>query len=318
MSATQPAAEAEKNPLIGIVMKVCSVTLFVAMGTFIKLADGASIGQIVFFRSAFAMVPIFLYLAATAHLRTAFQTDNLRGHVKRGVVGSTAMALGFFGLTQLPLPDAIAIGYAMPLMTVVFGALLLGETVRMYRWSAVLVGLVGVIIISWPKLSVLTTPEGLSSGQALGALGSLSAAIIAAYVMIIVRRLVKTERTPTIVLYFSLNSAIMGLFMALLGWPAMELMTIVWLVGSGIVGGIAQILLTESYRYAETSVIAPFEYTSIITGIAVGYFVFADVPSGQTLLGAAIVVSAGIFIIFREHRLGLERAGSRRAVPPQG
>lgn len=308
----------ESNPLRGILLKVSSVSLFVAMSTSIKLAEGASIAQIVFFRSAFAMVPIFVFLAWTHELRTAFQTSQPMLHLRRGLLGAAAMACGFYGLTHLPLPEAIAIGYAMPLMTVVFSILFLGETVRIYRWSAVLVGMVGVMIISWPKLSLLTEPGALSGGVALGALGSLTAATISAYVVTFLRRMVQTERAPTIVLYFSLSCTLMGLMMAPFGWPSLDAGQYAWLIASGIAGGIGQIMLTSAYRYAGTSTIAPFEYVSIIFGILIGIFVFSDLPSLQTIAGSVIVVGAGIFIIFREHQLGLERKGARKAMTPQG
>ena len=89
-------------------------------------------------------------------------------------------------------------------------------------------------------------------------------------------------------------------------------------MAAGFCGGVAQILLTQSYRYADKSTIAPFEYTSIILGLIIGYFLFDDVPTGVMLIGTAIVVGAGIFIIFREHQLGLERRGARKHVTPQG
>lgn len=308
----------EDRALTGIGLKVASVAIFVLMGMCIKLASHAATGQIVFYRSFFAMFPVLAYLAVTRNLGDAFRTSSLPGHIWRGLVGVSAMGLGFFALTRLPLPDAIAFGYAAPLLTVVFGAVFLGETVRLYRWTAVAIGVVGVAVISWPKLSILGAHQGMSAGEAQGALAALAGAALAAVAMMLVRRLVHTERTPTIVLYFSLISSVIGLLTWPFGWPVLSWTEAGWLIGAGVCGGVAQILLTQSYRYAETQVIAPFEYVSIIFGTAIGFAVFGEVPTLYTLIGASIVIAAGIFIIYREHRLGLERRGARRAMTPQG
>jgi len=143
------------NPLRGIMFKVTSVVIFVMMQTCIKSA-GPDIpaGQITFYRSAFALVPIMAYLAFQGELRGAFHTNSLTGHVKRGFLGILSMVFGFYGLVHLPMPDAIAIGYSSPLLAVVFAAIFLKETVRIYRWTAVMIGMVGVVIISWPKLTM--------------------------------------------------------------------------------------------------------------------------------------------------------------------
>ncbi len=307
------------NPMKGIALKVLSVLVFVCMATFIKAA-GTEIatGQITFYRSAFAMVPILAYLAFKGHLRTAFQTNDIIGHLTRGFIGILAMSFGFYGLVHLPLPEAIAIGYAMPLLAVVFAALFLKETVRLYRWSAVLVGLLGVMIITWPRLTVLGDGGAANAAAALGALSVLLSAALGAIAMVLVRKLVQKERTHTIVLYFSLSASCFSLLTLPFGWEPLPWSTFMLLMAAGFCGGIAQILLTQSYRYADMSTIAPFEYTSILLGMAIGYVLFDEVPTGVMLIGTSIVVGAGIFIIFREHRLGLERKGARKHVTPQG
>ncbi len=311
-------AFADPDPLRGILLKVLSVTVFVAMQTAIKLA-GAGIppGQISFHRSAFAIVPIVIYLAWRGELRDAVQTDNPLGHVKRGFLGVCAMGAGFYGLVHLPLPDAIAIGYAMPLIAVVFAAIFLKETVRLYRWTAVFVGLVGVLIISLPKLT-LFADEGLGSEAAIGAVAVLISATLGAAAMLQVRQLVREEKTATIVLFFSVTAALLSAITWFFGWADLSWRALGLLALAGFFGGLGQILLTESYRYADVSTIAPFEYISIILGSIAAYMLFSDVPTLTTILGAAIVVGAGIFIIFREHKLGLERRAARKASTPQG
>jgi hypothetical protein len=128
----------QSRPFLGIGMKVGSVVAFMGMATAIKYAGQIPAGQIVFFRSFFAILPICIYLLAVGELRGAWRTSRPLGHVMRGLVGVSAMSLGFYGLTRLPLPDSTALGYARPLVTVILGALLLGEVVRRYRWGAVI------------------------------------------------------------------------------------------------------------------------------------------------------------------------------------
>ncbi len=304
------------NPLKGIVCKIASVTIFVIMQTCIKLAGGSiPAGQITFYRSAFALFPIFSYLYWIGQLQTGFKTQNIFGHVKRGLIGISAMASGFYGLVNLPMPDAIAIGYAMPLVAVVFAAVFLGEIVRLYRWSAVVIGLLGVIIISWPKLTTLRE-GGMASSEAMGALAVLASAALGAGAMLQVRQLVQSEKTPTIVLYFSIIATLVSLVSLPFGWSDLSASQIGLLACAGICGGVAQILLTESYRHADISTIAPFEYTSILFGSAIGYALFDDLPSINTWIGTMIVAGSGIFIIFREHQLGLERKAARKVSAP--
>jgi len=306
----RPALE---NPMKGIVCKVGSVVIFLAMQTFIKLA-GSDIppGQVTFCRSFFALFPIMAYLAYHGQLRSAFHTTNPIGHLKRGTLGIISMGLGFYGLLHLPLPEAIALGYAMPLVAVIFAAVFLGEAVRIYRWSAVLFGMVGVAIISWPKLT-LFSEGGVQAEQAIGAISVLLASVLGGMAMIQVRRLVEEEKTATIVLYFSITATVFSLLTVPFGWQLLAPEPQLFLIAAGFCGGVAQILLTESYRHADVSTVAPFEYTSIVIGAVIAYFIFGDVPSGHTLVGTVIVVAAGIFIIYREHKLELERRAARQA-----
>ena len=130
------------------------------MSTSIKLAGDMPAGEIVFFRSFFAVFPVLALFAWRGELRTALSTKHPFSHIARGIVGVGAMSLGFFALTRLPLPEAITLNYAQPLLVVVFSALFLGEAIRVYRWSAVVVGLIGVVIVSWPKLTLFTAGAG--------------------------------------------------------------------------------------------------------------------------------------------------------------
>lgn len=313
---SRPAVTRHNNPMAGIGLKVISVATFLCMSSLLKATPGFPPGEMVFFRSFFGIVPIIVFLAYQGDLIDGFKTDRPMGHFWRGIFAVGGMGLGFVALTKLPLPEAIAIGYAMPILIVVFGALYLKETVRLYRWSAVAVGLVGIAIIVWPRLTVFSSPSGQINELAVGALASLASCVFGAFATMHVRKLVQTERSATIVLYFSITCSIAGLLTLPFGWVTPSWEQAAALIGAGIAGGIGQILLTEAYRYADVSVVAPFEYTSLILSIVVGYVVFKDVPTVNMLIGGVIVVGAGLFIIWREHALGLERRRAREVTPP--
>lgn len=226
------------------------------------------------------------------------------------------MGLGFFALTRLPLPETTAISYAAPLLIVVFSALLLKERVYVFRWTVVLVGLAGVLVILWPRLTVLSNGGAISNEETIGALASFGAAVFSAFAMMQVRHLVQTERTETIATYFFITASVLSLMTLPFGWvwPTPEQAAL--LVGAGIAGGVGQLLLTSCYRYADMSVIAPFEYTSLLLTIIIGLVIFSEVPTPAMLIGAAIIVASGVAVILREHYLGLDRARSREASTP--
>jgi drug/metabolite transporter (DMT)-like permease len=305
------------RPLAAIILKVSSIAVFVGMQAFIKLAGIVPAGQIVFYRSFFAMVPILILLAWTGEIRTAFHTSRPGRHVVRGMVGVSSMALGFFALTRLPLPEAIMLNYAQPLLVVVISALVLGERVRTFRWTAVGIGFLGVLIISWPKLTLFASDEGMGSAEALGVVAALASAAISAVALLQVRSLVATDKSATVVIWFSLTASVAGLLTMPFGWAPLTGWQVFFLVMAGICGGIAQVLMTEAYRYASVATVAPFEYSSILFGLVVGYLLFADIPTTHSIVGGAIVVGSGLMIIWREQRLGLERGKARKVTPPQ-
>jgi drug/metabolite transporter (DMT)-like permease len=306
---------APRGALTGIAFKVASVIIFLGMSSLLKAAPHIPAGELVFFRSFFALIPVLGYLAWRCELSTGLQTAHFASHMGRGLIGTTSMMLGFYALTQLPLPEAVAINYATPLVIVVLSALFFHEKIRVYRWGAVLVGFVGVLIIMSPRLTIFSGGVADTPGTTLGALAALLSCFFAAVAMLLVRKLVATERSATVVLYFSLNSSLIGLLTLPFGWVMPTPVEFAFLVGAGLCGGVAQILLTESYRHAEMSVVAPFEYASLIFSVAIGYFIFADPPTLTMLVGGVIVVGSGLFIIWREHRLGLDSRRGERTTP---
>jgi drug/metabolite transporter (DMT)-like permease len=306
------------RPLHGISLKIASVLVFISMAAMIK-ATAAHVppGEAVFFRSLFAIPVIVVWLAFRRELATGLRTANPMGHVWRGLVGTTAMGLGFMGLGLLPLPEVTAIGYAAPLLTVIFAAMFLGEDVRAFRIATVVLGLAGVMIVLSPRLTALSDGT-VGATEALGAMVVLGGAVFAALAQVFVRKLVDTEATATIVFWFSITATCLSLVTLPFGWVVPAPREAALLVGAGLLGGLGQILLTSSYRHADASVVAPFEYVSMLFALLFGYVFFAEVPTLTMLMGAALVVTAGILIIWRERRLGLERARQRKSMTPQG
>ena len=304
------------NPLRGIALKLASVVVFVVMSSLIKSASQTvPPGEAVFFRSAFAVPVILIWLAAGQGLRGGLRTVNALGHFWRGLMGVSAMGMGFAGLGLLPLPEVTALGYAAPLLTVVFAAMFLGEKVRAFRILAVGLGMAGVLVVLSPRLTALSE-GGVGATEALGAMVVLTGAVFAALAQVFVRKLVAEETTSSIVFWFSVNSAMLSLVSLPYGWVMPDLWTGAKLVLAGLLGGVGQVLLTSSYKHADTSVVAPFDYASMLLAVAVGYFVFDEVPTGMVLAGSALIVAAGILIIWRERQLGLERARARQSLTP--
>ena len=306
------------NPLRGIAFKLGSVVVFMTMSSLIKAAsDAVPPGEAVFFRSFFAIPVIVVWLIATRSLKAGLATANPLGHFWRGLMGTAAMGFGFAGLGLLPLPEVTAIGYAAPLLTVVFAAMFLGEEVRIFRIATVAMGLVGVLIILSPRLSGVSD-GAIDNGEAFGAMLVLTGAVFSALAQVFVRKLVTAEKVTAIVFYFSLTATGISLITLPFGWVLPDARTAATLIAAGLLGGVGQVLLTSSYRYAHASVVAPFEYASMVLALLVGYFIFDEAPTLVVLAGAAIVVSAGILIIWRERQLGLERARQRQSMTPQG
>ena len=304
------------RPLHGIALKVASVLIFIVMSALIKTtAQHVPPGQAVFFRSFFAIPVIVAWLVMRRELGQGLHTANPLGHFWRGLMGTLAMGMGFAGLAYLPLPEVTALGYASPLLVVIFASMFLGENVRMFRIASVALGLTGVMIVLAPRLTVVSG-DAASTREAFGAMVVLGGALFAALAQVTVRKLVMTERTPVIVFYFSLTATVLSLATLPFGWVMPTLTEGLTLTLAGLLGGVGQILLTSSYREADASLVAPFDYASMLFALLIGYFVFDEVPTWTMLLGASIVIFAGILIIWRERKLGLERATARKAMTP--
>jgi drug/metabolite transporter (DMT)-like permease len=264
------------------------------------------------------LIPLVLWLMWRGDFPRALHTKWLGGHLVRSIAGVGSMALMFAAYGLLPLADVTAIGYAGPLLIVVFSALLLGERVGPSRWGAVMLGFVGVLVMLWEHLGGGADPQG-----AAGALCAFASAVLVSIAMIQTRRLTRTEDTGAIVFYFQTTTTLASLLMVLVAeaWPAtapfaaaVRSQAWIWptlaqwgpLVCLGLLGGVGQIFMTQSYRFADASIIACFDYSSMIWALAIGLVVFGERPNAIALVGAAIIICGGLLAIWAE------RGGKKR------
>jgi drug/metabolite transporter (DMT)-like permease len=294
------------NALKAISLKIASALIFAVMSALVRYLGAAyPVGQVVFFRSAFAIVPVVVIYAWRGELEAAIRMGRPFGHAGRGLTAIGGMFCNFSALARLPIVDATAISFAAPLITVALAALMLKERVRIYRWSAVIVGFVGVMVMLLPHLRGSTAAL---AGDAIGGVYGLAGAFFSALSIIQTRHLTKSETTSSIVFYFSLICTVAGLVTWPFGWNTPSGTELAALIGIGLCGGLAHIVLTESYRWAPASLVAPFDYTSMLWALVLGYLAFGEFPTALGFLGAGIIVGAGLFVIWREQRLRAERA----------
>jgi drug/metabolite transporter (DMT)-like permease len=297
------------NLFKAIGFKLISALLFAALSAIVRqLGDVVPVGQLVFFRSACAIPPVLLIYAYRRELAEAVYTSRPFGQLGRGALSVGGMYTNFSALARLPMADATAISFASPLITVALAAVILKEHVRFYRWTAVFVGFGGVIVMLIPHMDLNHYAAAAGATAAIGSLFALVSAFCNAGTVIQTRRLTQSETTSSIVFYFSLVTALAGAVTLPFAWHTPNLSQLGMLVAMGFFGGIGHIFLTESYRYAAASVVAPFDYSAMLWALLLGYWVFGELPSGLVYVGAIIVAGAGLFVIWRERQLGLKRA----------
>jgi drug/metabolite transporter (DMT)-like permease len=304
------------NVFLGIALQLGATFLFTLMGGLVRaLGDRIPIGEQIFARSFLALIPLMIMLAWRREITSALKMKSPAWHFTRALTGIAAMILMFLGLARLPLAESTAISFIAPLFSVALAAIFLGEVVRVWRWSAVAVGFVGVLVMLSPYLGT----TAVTSSAAIGAIMTLVGAFFVAAAMTQVRAMTSTETTASLVFSFQIFATVVGLVMLPWTWVWPSPGDALALLGIGVFGGIAQILLTESYRHAPASVVAPFSYTAMIWAVVLGYLMFRELPGTIVLVGAAIVVAAGLFVIFRERALGINRQKEREAqTPPAG
>lgn len=301
MSSARP----RQDRLLGIALRVGATTCFGFMAAMIKLGydAGVSTPELIFYRFAFGLPPLLVWIAWDRNSRV-WRTERPLAHLWRASAGLGTMVLAFTALSYLPLAEATTIGFAAPLFAVILSALILKEKVGRHRWSAVALGFAGVLIV--------TQPQGIDL-PAAGLLFATLSALGVAVTTITIRQIGKTEATQTIVLWFSLISiATAGALMPFYA-AAHDGRSWLILIALGGFGGVAQLLLTASLRYAPVSVIVPFDYSQLLWAVLLGWLIFATQPPATTWAGAAVIIASGLYTLYREHKLGRQKS---REAPP--
>ena len=299
MATTTTASRPEQDRLLGIGLRIGATTCFAFMAAMIKLgfAAGVSTPELAFYRFAFGLPPLLAWILWTRNY-TAWRTERPMAHVSRAAIGLTTMVLAFSSLAYLPLAESTTIGFAAPLFAVALSAMILKEKVGRHRWSAVALGLVGVLVVMRP---------GGTHVPQIGLVLAILAALGVGFVTITIRQIGRTEGTQTIVLWFTLLSMLaLSAFLPFYarahdGWTWMILLAL------GMFGGFGQLFLTSSLRYAPVSVVVPFDYTQLLWAVLLGWFLFASQPPATTWAGAAVIIASGLYTVYREHKLGREK-----------
>jgi drug/metabolite transporter (DMT)-like permease len=242
----------------------------------------------------FASIPFVLAAVAVRGRWGRLRPGNIRLHLVRGVLAIVMLAGFIFALARLSMSDAYSLFMCAPLLVTALSVPLLGEKVRAPQWIAIAVGLAGALVMLRP------TGAGFASA---GGFAALVAAVAYALAVLTVRRLARTDSTESMVLTFTVLLAFGAGVLALPGWVSVEWARDGWLIaGLGLTGAIGQHFVTEAFRHAPASTIAPFEYTAMVWAIAIDFAVWQVLPGALTLVGSAIVIGAGVYLIRRERQ----------------
>lgn len=297
MHAPPPAPPDRR--LAGIGLRLVAVFFLALMFSMAKLANarGVSLIENIYYRQAFAL-PLVVGWVMLGPGLASVRTQRPGAHVIRAVVGMAAMTVNFLSYMLLPLAEATTLGFAVPIFATILAALFLGERTRWHRWSAVIVGFAGVLIVVQPGGSVIPP---------LGAAVGIAAAIGVACTSLLIRQLGRTEGAATTVFWFTVISTVPMTLALPLFWQDHDATTWGILGLVGLSGGAAQLALTGALRLAPISVVLPMDYSNLIWATLFGWLLFDQLPVESTWLGAPIIIASGLYIIWREHRLQRER-----------
>ena len=277
-----------KNQL-GFLYMFLSVCAFSVMDLIVKWSDSYPLGQVIFFRGFFGLV-LYYFVIPKERLKDFYFTKRPMLHLSRCFFGLMALLSIFTALRNLPLATVVSISFAAPIFTTIFSIFFLSEKVGYFRWLAVFVGFVGIIIISEPGLSSLNVYYIFPVIFVLGM----------SYVAISIRQLSSTEPVWLISLYFSAAITLAGLFTIPYGWLMPNLIDLILLSLIGIFGGVANLWLSQSYKFSEVSLVTPLKYLALVFAIIFGYFIWDEIPTIKTLVGATLVITSSVIIFRRE------------------
>jgi drug/metabolite transporter (DMT)-like permease len=299
---------AEQRPLAGIALRLVTALLLAVMFALVKLAStrGVNVVESLFYRQC-GSAACAVGLVAAGPGFASLRTRRVWAHVGRMALGLSAMALNFLAFILLPLAEATTIGFSVPIFSVVLAALVLGEPTGRWRWGAVAAGFAGVLLIVQP---------GTGDVPVLGASVALAAALLTASVTIVIRRLGATERAATTVFWFAVSSLVpLGILMLHFA-RSHDAVTWIVLGGLAFAGGLAQLTLTGALRLAPVALVMPMDYTSLVWAVLLGAWMFGELPTPWTWVGAPIIIASGLVIVWREHRLHRRAALSAATAAP--
>jgi drug/metabolite transporter (DMT)-like permease len=298
MRHTEPLATdrpIEQRPLLGMGLRLVTALLLAIMFAGVNWAAtrGVHVVESLFWRQLGSALCASAWVAAGPGF-ASLRTKRIGAHVTRMGIGLTAMYLNFLAMTLLPLAEATAIGFAVPIFSVLLAALVLGEPTGRWRWSAVIIGFLGVIVVVQP---------GGGHVPLTGGAVAVAAALLTAAVTIVIRRLGATEAAATTVFWFAASSLVP--LAILMPWFAGSHDSTTWaiILGLSLAGGLAQLTLTGALRLAPVALVMPMDYTSLVWASLFGFLLFAQVPNTWTWVGAPILIGSGLVVLWREHRL---------------
>lgn len=286
------AAAPQQRPIAAALLRLAAAIALSIMFAIVKLAAarGVNLVESLFWRQGFALLPVGAWILFGPGVKT-LRTHRPVGHFVRMLMGLSAMALNFLAMMLMPMAEATVISFSVPLFATLAAVLFLGERPGRWRWSALAIGFLGVVIVMQPTRAMLHNSATLVA---------LAGAAMTAAVAIQIRNLSMTEPPATVVFWFSATS-LLPLGMAMFWFAAPHDMT-TWglLLAMGLVGGCAQILLTSALRLGPVALVLPMDYSSLIWAILLGWQIFGNIPGPMTWLGAPIIIASGLIILWRE------------------
>ncbi|MFZ3485225.1 DMT family transporter [Sphingomonas sp. 3-13AW] len=293
--------------LKGVGLRLLAIFFLSTMSALVKLAEtrGATLFETMFWRQFCALPVVIAFVAAGPGL-ASLRTHRFKAHLGRSAVGLLGMVFTFGSVMLLPLAEATTFQFTVPIFATILGALVLGERTGWQRWTAVLVGFLGVLVVAQPGSGHHVSP--------FGAMVGLLAALFVAIVAILLRQLGRTENSGTTVFWFSLLSVPPLALAYAFNLKPHDAATWGILVSIGLIGGMGQIALTAAMRYAPVAVVVPMDYSGLVWATIYGWVLFGFLPGTSTWMGAPIIVASGLFIVWREHRLGRQKVKTAAAV----
>ena len=274
----------------GIACMVGAVFVFAVVNALVKWEIALyPLSEVVFFRCIFALVPCFV-LVATHGGAAVLRTRRPLAHLSRALVQFLSMCAIFTAFGLMPLADAVSISFSAPLFLTVLSIPILGERVGVYRWGAVLVGFLGVLIMVRPGAGVLEW----------GAVFALVNAFLSASVTISLRRMSITESSVTLVVWQVATTVVLSTLLLPFGWVAPTFQDAAIMALVGVASGVGQYMWTQAFRFAPAAVAAPFSYTAMIWAMVLGYLIWGDLPTPALVGGALVVAGSGLYILYRE------------------